>query len=104
MKYYWAGADRFAADNFVPTKEDYFKARIKTTGIVESTFSVNGTNFTIVDVGGQRSERKKWLHCFGSVDAIIFLAYVDPSLSFSDFSVPLMSTTWFWKKMKPKIV
>jgi hypothetical protein len=31
-------------------------------------------------VGGQRSERKKWLHCFGSVDAIIFLAYV-PCLS-----------------------
>ena len=86
VKYYWANAERFAADNFVPTREDYFKARIKTTGIVEvhchsfllftvqSTFSVNGTNFTIVDVGGQRSERKKWLHCFGSVDAIIFLA------------------------------
>lgn len=35
VKYYWAGADRFAADNFTPTKEDYFKARIKTTGIVE---------------------------------------------------------------------
>ena len=29
------------------------------------------------DVGGQRSERKKWLHCFGSVDAIIFLAAIN---------------------------
>jgi len=76
-KYYWSNADRYAADNFTPTQEDYFKARIKTTGIVESTFSVSGTNFTIVDVGGQRSERKKWLHCFGSVDAIIFLAAIN---------------------------
>lgn len=24
------------------------------------------------DVGGQRSERKKWIHCFDSVTSIIF--------------------------------
>jgi len=77
VKYYWANSERFAADSYRPTQEDYFKARIKTTGIVESTFTVNSTNFTIVDVGGQRSERKKWLHCFGSVDAIIFLAAIN---------------------------
>jgi len=77
VKYYWQNADRYASDSFTPNNEDYFKARIKTTGIVESTFSVSGTNFTIVDVGGQRSERKKWLHCFGSVDSIIFLAAIN---------------------------
>jgi guanine nucleotide-binding protein subunit alpha len=26
------------------------------------------------DVGGQRSERKKWIHCFESVKSIIFCA------------------------------
>ena len=26
----------------------------------------------MVDVGGQRSERKKWIHCFEGVTAIIF--------------------------------
>jgi len=26
----------------------------------------------IVDVGGQKSERKKWLHCFEAVNAVIF--------------------------------
>ena len=31
-------------------------------------------SITIVDVGGQRTERKKWLHCFDSVDAVIFVA------------------------------
>jgi hypothetical protein len=25
------------------------------------------------DVGGQRSERKKWIHCFENVTAIVFL-------------------------------
>ena len=26
----------------------------------------------LVDVGGQRSERKKWIHCFEGVTAIVF--------------------------------
>uniref|UniRef100_A0A8C8Z568 Uncharacterized protein n=1 Tax=Prolemur simus TaxID=1328070 RepID=A0A8C8Z568_PROSS len=28
----------------------------------------------IVDVGGQKSERKKWIHCFENVIALIYLA------------------------------
>ena len=28
------------------------------------------------DVGGQRSERKKWIHCFENVTAIVFLVAV----------------------------
>ena len=28
----------------------------------------------LVDVGGQRNERKKWIHCFEDVTAIIFFA------------------------------
>ena len=29
-------------------------------------------SYRIVDVGGQRSERKKWIHCFEDVTAILF--------------------------------
>ena len=28
--------------------------------------------YRLFDVGGQRSERKKWIHCFEDVTAIIF--------------------------------
>jgi len=31
----------------------------------------------MVDVGGQRAERKKWLHCFDGVNCVIYLAALD---------------------------
>ena len=31
-----------------------------------------GSRIHLFDVGGQRSERKKWIHCFESVTSIIF--------------------------------
>ena len=30
----------------------------------------------MIDVGGQRSERKKWIHCFEHVNAIIFITAI----------------------------
>ena len=36
--------------------------------------SVFTQKFRLVDVGGQRNERKKWIHCFEDVTAIIFFA------------------------------
>lgn len=50
--------------------------RIKTTGIVEVNFIIQNVNFRVFDVGGQRSERKKWIHCFEDVNAIIFVTAV----------------------------
>jgi hypothetical protein len=50
--------------------------QIKTTGIVEISFLIKGVEFRVFDVGGQRSERKKWIHCFEDVNAVIFVAAV----------------------------
>ena len=38
--------------------------------MLPSSFSLSP--LSIVDVGGQRSERKKWIHCFEDVTAILF--------------------------------
>lgn len=39
-------------------------------------FSIDANEFLIVDVGGQRSERKKWMKLFSSVTAVLFCAAI----------------------------
>jgi hypothetical protein len=64
--------DRLGKKDYMPTEQDILRTRVKTTGIVEVHFSFKCLNFKLFDVGGQRSERKKWIHCFEDVTAIIF--------------------------------
>eukprot|EP01121_Diplochlamys_sp_Union-15-3_P019335 TRINITY_DN726_c0_g1_i2.p1 TRINITY_DN726_c0_g1~~TRINITY_DN726_c0_g1_i2.p1 ORF type:complete len:350 (-),score=51.17 TRINITY_DN726_c0_g1_i2:92-1141(-) len=69
--------ERFSSSTFEPTNEDVLHARQRTTGIVETCFKVEKYLWTIVDVGGQRTERRKWIHCFDSVNAVIYVAALD---------------------------
>jgi len=50
------------------------KARARTSGITEVEMSIGENRWMVVDVGGQRSERRKWIHCFDEVTAVIFFA------------------------------
>ncbi|KAH0518348.1 Guanine nucleotide-binding protein G(i) subunit alpha-1 [Microtus ochrogaster] len=70
--YYLNDLDRIAQPNYIPTQQDVLRTRVKTTGIVETHFTFKDLHFKMFDVGGQRSERKKWIHCFEGVTAIIF--------------------------------
>lgn len=72
--YFFTHCKRFATTDFVPTEEDIMRLKLRSTGIIEASFSYQGALYTLVDVGGQRSERRKWLNCFGGVAAVIFLA------------------------------
>ncbi|KAH9406649.1 hypothetical protein TYRP_013632 [Tyrophagus putrescentiae] len=71
--YYMARLEEILTDGYVPTVQDILRVRIPTNGINEYTFSLDTINFLIVDVGGQRTERRKWIHCFENVTSIIFL-------------------------------
>ncbi|TNM92297.1 guanine nucleotide-binding protein subunit alpha-11-like [Takifugu flavidus] len=75
-KYYLDDLDRITAASYVPTLQDVLRVRVPTTGIIEYPFDLSKVIFRMVDVGGQRSERRKWIHCFDNVTSIIFLAAV----------------------------
>ncbi|ORY01846.1 guanine nucleotide-binding protein alpha subunit [Basidiobolus meristosporus CBS 931.73] len=74
--YYFDSIDRIASPDYNPTDQDVLRSRIKTTGITETIFHVGEYTYRMLDVGGQRSERKKWIHCFENVTTIIFLVAI----------------------------
>ncbi|GHJ90044.1 hypothetical protein NliqN6_6446 [Naganishia liquefaciens] len=60
-----------AANNLC--SQDILRIRVKTTGISETKFTENDLTYSLFDVGGQRSERRKWVSCFENVTAVLFL-------------------------------
>ena len=73
--YFFENLERFRdADNYTPTAADVLRARVRSTGIEEAEFKFDELKFRMFDVGGQRSERRKWIHCFDSVTVVIFCA------------------------------
>jgi len=74
--YYFGEIERISAPDYLPTDQDVLRSRVKTTGITESNFHIGDLTYRMFDVGGQRSERKKWIHCFENVTAIVFLVAI----------------------------
>jgi GTPase SAR1 family protein len=74
VKYYFNEIDRIKEEDYVATQQDLLLARVRTSGIVTEKYVIDGKNFEMYDVGGQRNERKKWIHCFDDVTAVIFVA------------------------------
>lgn len=60
--------------DYIPDNDDILHTRIATTGIIETNFSIDNTYYKLYDVGGQRGERRKWIHCFDDVTSVMFIA------------------------------
>lgn len=73
-QYYFDQLSTICADGYIPNEQDVLRSRVRTTGIVQSDFVIKGMNFSMFDVGGQRNERRKWIHAFDDVDAVVFVA------------------------------
>ncbi|KII69086.1 Guanine nucleotide-binding protein G(i) subunit alpha [Thelohanellus kitauei] len=71
--YFLKNIQRIAAPNYIPTVEDIIHTRTQTTGIVEHRIKRVGVFLNFCDVGGQKSERKKWCQCFVDVNAILYI-------------------------------
>ncbi|XP_017077476.1 G protein alpha q subunit-like [Drosophila eugracilis] len=72
--YFMSDLARFEQADYVASDQDILRVRVPTTGIIEYPFELNGIKISMVDVAGQRCERRKWIHCFSNVTSIIFLA------------------------------
>ncbi|KAJ6506852.1 guanine nucleotide binding protein, alpha subunit [Mycena sanguinolenta] len=73
LHYFFSDLPRLFDAAYVPTEQDIVRTRARTIGITETTFALRGMEMLMVDVGGQKSERRKWIHCFQDVTSILFL-------------------------------
>ncbi|KAI0487063.1 G-protein alpha subunit-domain-containing protein [Xylaria cf. heliscus] len=51
---------------------DLLRTQVTTTGIHQVTLNYEGSQFCIYDFGGERSERKKWIHAFQDVSTVVY--------------------------------
>ncbi|KAI8968969.1 G-alpha protein [Mycotypha africana] len=88
-RYYFDSILRIGQPNYMPSDQDVLRSRVKSTGITETTFVIDSLTYRMFDVGGQRSERKKWIHCFENVTALVFLVAISEydQVLFEDASV-----------------
>ncbi|TSK87485.1 Guanine nucleotide-binding protein subunit alpha-13 [Bagarius yarrelli] len=84
VKYFLDNLDKLGMPDYLPSQQDILLARKPTKGIHEYDFEIKNVPFKMVDVGGQRSERRRWFECFDSVTSILFL------VSSSEFDQVLM--------------
>jgi GTPase SAR1 family protein len=71
-QYFFDNLDRINSVDFQPTIDDILRVRVRSQGIEEAEFIFDKRTFKFVDVGGQRSQRRKWIHCFDDVSAVLY--------------------------------
>uniref|UniRef100_A0AAF5PGG8 Guanine nucleotide-binding protein alpha-6 subunit n=1 Tax=Wuchereria bancrofti TaxID=6293 RepID=A0AAF5PGG8_WUCBA len=72
-KFFLNSLGRITSPDYSPTTQDILQCRFKTRGIHEINFVYKKVDFKMIDVGGQRSERRKWIHCFDDVNMVLFV-------------------------------
>jgi len=77
IDFFLSRATEVFAPSFRSSYEDFVRSRITTTSISDALYTVEGIRFHVFDVGGQRSERQKWIHLFEGITAVIFVAALD---------------------------
>ena len=100
--------EKLTKPGYIPDEQDILRTRAKTSGIVETKFTIDPLSINLYDVGGQRSERKKWIHCFEGVTSVIFVIGLteynqvlleDPSVNRLSESIQLfdsvVNSRWF---------
>ncbi|XP_064629902.1 G protein alpha i subunit-like isoform X2 [Lineus longissimus] len=73
-EYFLDHLDRVMSSNYIPTLQDILFIRKPTLGVQEHAFTVDGLDYRVIDVAGQKNQRKKWIHFFEGVTAVIFFA------------------------------
>ena len=73
FEYFMGKIKEIAKSDYVPSDLDILKARIRSIGHSDMKVMINDIKTKIVDIGGQKSERKHWENCFKGLNYIVFV-------------------------------
>ncbi|RCN30757.1 guanine nucleotide-binding protein alpha-8 subunit family protein [Ancylostoma caninum] len=71
--YFLRELPRIRENDYLPSLEDILKSRVSTSGVYQFTFLIKNFTFKVFDVGGQKAQRRKWIHIFDDVHAVLFI-------------------------------
>lgn len=72
--HFWNALDRVFSPGYMPSNDDILRIRLRTVGFDEAVFSYKGSRFRVLDVGGQRSERRNWQEQLNKATCIMFVS------------------------------
>jgi guanine nucleotide-binding protein G(i) subunit alpha len=89
VEYFFDRVKELAYTGYIPTDQDVLRMKVRTSRIEEIRFEMfqGPQKFTVIDVSGQRNERRKWIHQFENIYAVFFLVDI------SDYDQPLFDDT-----------
>jgi len=79
-EYLLSNMSRFWKSDYIPLFEDLVHSRNRTIGVNRLSFAITDQSgkvteaYELYDVGGQRTERRKWVHFFDHITAIMYVA------------------------------
>jgi len=79
VSYFLSRIDIISAADYTPSFDDYLRIRTRSTGFAQTNIVAEIENFghhtfEFTDVGGQRSERKKWMRFISEdIDAVLYI-------------------------------
>ncbi|MCJ1380047.1 guanine nucleotide-binding protein subunit alpha [Xylographa soralifera] len=81
IAHYLNNAERYTGESFLLSDQDILGLWTQSTGVYSQPVMIEGVLYNVNDVGGARSERKKWIHSFEAVDCVVF------TVGLSDYNV-----------------
>lgn len=83
--YFLKRIKKINSPSYLPTDDDLLHMRQATDGVEEFKFTYRNCDFTVIDVGGRKAERRKWINLFSRANMIIYCAsLVDYDISSED--------------------
>ncbi len=74
LPYFFSHITRLFEPSYVPSTQDILHTYEKKKGLTEEVLKTKDMDLHMILVGDTVGEKRKWIHCFEDVDAVVFVA------------------------------